>query len=78
MIYFFPFWRAKQIEAIKLLQKNGELKKLSKQLQEIAEVRLKNPDASLIELGKMLSKPIGKSGVNHRLKTIEEMAEKFK
>lgn len=68
----------KQIEAIKLLQKNGELKKLSKQLQEIAEVRLKNPDASLIELGKMLSKPIGKSGVNHRLKTIEEMAEKFK
>ncbi|MGN1269786.1 MAG: DNA-binding protein WhiA [Clostridia bacterium] len=68
----------KQIEDIKLLQKNGELKKLSKQLQEIAEVRLKNPDASLIELGKMLSKPIGKSGVNHRLKTIEEMAEKFK
>lgn len=68
----------KQIEAIKLLQKNGELKKLSKQLQEIAKVRLKNPDASLIELGKMLSKPIGKSGVNHRLKTIEEMAEKFK
>lgn len=68
----------KQIEAIKLLQKNGELKKLSKQLQEIAEVRLKNPDASLIELGKMLSKSIGKSGVNHRLKTIEEMAEKFK
>ena len=68
----------KQIEDIKLLQRRGELKKLSKQLQEIAEVRLKNPDASLKELGEMLSKPIGKSGVNHRLKTIEELAEKFK
>ena len=68
----------KQIEDIKLLQKRGELKKLSKQLQEVAEIRLKNPDASLKELGEMLSKPIGKSGVNHRLKTIEELAEKFK
>ena len=68
----------KQIEDIKLLQKRGELKKLSKQLQEVAEIRLKNPDASLKELGEMLSKPIGKSGVNHRLKTIEELGEKFK
>lgn len=68
----------KQVEDIKLLQQLGELKKLSKPLQEIAKLRLENPDASLIELGQMLSKPIGKSGVNHRLKAIEEIAEKFK
>ena len=44
-------------------------------LQEIAELRLENPDATLDELGKMLSDPIGKSGVNHRLKRIIEISE---
>ena len=43
-------------------------------LKEIAELRLKNPNASLIELGKMLKQPIGKSGVNYRLKKIMEIA----
>ena len=65
----------KQIEAIKILQKENRLKDLSPSLQEIATLRIENPDASLAELGAMLSKPIGKSGVNHRLKAIEKLAE---
>ena len=68
----------KQIEDIKFLKQIGEFKKLPKPLQELAELRLNNLDASLVELGQMLSKPIGKSGVNHRFKTIEETAKKFK
>ncbi len=64
----------KQIEAIKKLQKIGEFDKLSENLKEIAKIRIKNPDASLIELGQMLKDPIGKSGVNHRLNKILEIA----
>ena len=43
-------------------------------LKEIAELRLQNPNASLIELGKLLKQPVGKSGVNYRLKKIMEIA----
>ncbi len=64
----------KQIEAIKKLQKIGEFDKLSENLKEIAKIRIKNPDASLVELGQMLKDPIGKSGVNHRLNKILEIA----
>ena len=63
-----------QIAAIKKLQKTGEFKKLDENLKEIALLRLENPNMSLIELGKNLSKPIGKSGVNYRLKKIMEIA----
>ena len=65
----------KQIENIKYLQEIGEFKHLSKPLQEIAILRLENPDSSLQELGKLLKVPIGKSGVNHRLKAIQKIAE---
>ena len=65
----------KQIEAIKKLQKEGTFDGLSDNLKEIALLRLENPDASLVELGQMLSKPIGKSGVNHRLNTLLELGE---
>lgn len=51
-----------QIQAIKKLKRDGKLKKLPDSLQEIAELRVKNPDSSLIELGKMLSEPIRKIG----------------
>lgn len=68
----------KQINAIKELKKSGKFKKLPKTLQEIAEIRIKNPDASLQELGQMLEKPIGKSGVNHRLNKILEIEEGVK
>ena len=63
-----------QIEAIKKLKSNKKFEKLDDSLKEIAELRLKNPNASLIELGKMLKQPIGKSGVNYRFKKIMEIA----
>ena len=67
-----------QINAINKLIEKDELKKLSKGLQEIAMLRIENPEASLIELGKLLETPIGKSGVNHRLKKIVEIAKETK
>ena len=63
-----------QIEAIKKLKDSGEFEKMDEPLKEIAELRLENPNASLIELGKMLKNPVGKSGVNYRLKKIMEIA----
>lgn len=65
----------KQIEAIKNLKKTGAFDKLSENLKEIAQIRLDNPDASLTELGQMLKDPIGKSGANHRLNKIIEIAQ---
>ena len=62
-----------QIETIRKLKKSGEFEKMEETLKEIAELRLKNPSASLTELGKMLKTPIGKSGVNYRLKKIMEI-----
>lgn len=66
-----------QIEAIKLIKKKKRFEELTKSLKEIAEVRIKYPDVSLVELGKKLENPIGKSGVNHRLKRICEIAEEL-
>ena len=48
---------------------------LSPQLEEMARVRLEAPEASLLELGSMLETPVGKSGVNHRLRKISEIAD---
>lgn len=67
----------KQIQAIQLLEQRGKLEELSEGLQEIANLRILHPEASLLELGNMLKVPIGKSGVNHRLKAIERMAEEL-
>ena len=64
-----------QIAAIKKLQETGKFKKLDDNLKEIAILRLENPDMSLVELGKLLKEPIGKSGVNYRLKKIIEIAQ---
>lgn len=67
-----------QIENIKLIKKLNKFHELSPNLQEIAELRLEHPEASLTELGEMLEKPIGKSGVNYRLKAINDFAEELK
>ena len=64
-----------QIEIISKLKKNGEFEKLDDTLKEIANLRLENPSATLTELGKMLKTPIGKSGVNYRLKKVIEMGK---
>ncbi|HBM81903.1 MAG: DNA-binding protein WhiA [Clostridiales bacterium] len=67
----------RQIENIKLIGRTIGIKKLPRNLSEIAEARLNHPDCSLKELGEMLDPPIGKSGVNHRLRKIEEIAEEL-
>ena len=61
-------------EAIKKLKETGKFNKLNDNLKEIANLRLENPDMPLIELGKKLRQPVGKSGVNYRLKKIMELA----
>ena len=68
----------KQVNDIKLLKKMNKFKDLKDGEKELAELRLKNPEASLTELGKMLEKPISKSGVNHRMKAIEEKANELR
>lgn len=67
-----------QVEAIRKLKQSGEFEKLENSLKEIAELRLANPDMSLVELGQKLANPIGKSGVNYRLKKIMKIAEEGK
>ena len=64
----------KQIEDIKKLKKNKKFESLPENLKEVAKLRLENPDSTYEELGKMLSKPIGKSGVSHRLEKISKLA----
>ena len=64
-----------QINAIKKLKEEGKFEKLDNSLKEIAELRLEYPDISLVELGKKMSIPLGKSGVNYRLKRIIKKAE---
>lgn len=67
-----------QIEAINFLKKMKKFDDLPENLKEIAEFRVERPEISLKELGTLLEKPIGKSGVNHRLKKIIEIAEEVK
>lgn len=62
----------KQIEIIKKLKQSNKFNNLPEDLKEIATLREKNPDATLEQLGNMLTKPIGKSSVNHRFKKLEE------
>ncbi|MCF0132293.1 MAG: DNA-binding protein WhiA [Blautia sp.] len=68
----------KQMEDIRLVEEWIGFHNLSEGLAQIAELRLQFPDASLKELGTMLSPQIGKSGVNHRLRKLSEMAEELR
>ncbi|MFD1848988.1 DNA-binding protein WhiA [Oceanobacillus bengalensis] len=69
----------RQIENIKLIEKTVGLDQLPEKLQEIAKLRVQHQDVSLKELGELvMSGKISKSGVNHRLKKIDEFAEKIK
>ncbi len=70
---------SKQIENIQYIEATVGLQALPDKLQEIAELRLENPEISLKELGEMLpSGPISKSGINHRIRKINEYADKLK
>ncbi len=68
----------KQMDDILYIQKQVGLGKLSESLEEMARLRLEYPEASLKELGQLLDPPIGKSGVNHRLRKLSIIAEQIK
>lgn len=68
---------ALQLRAIQKVKAKLGLSSLPRPLEEAARLRLENPEASLTELGEMLSPPISKSGVNHRLKKIIQMANEL-
>ncbi|MEW9669457.1 DNA-binding protein WhiA [Ammoniphilus sp. 3BR4] len=68
----------KQIENIRMIERGIGLDQLPDKLREVAELRLKYPDLNLAELGEMLpSGKVSKSGINHRLRKLNEMAEKL-
>ncbi|MGL4742165.1 MAG: DNA-binding protein WhiA [Sarcina sp.] len=68
----------RQVESIRYIEGTVGLSRLPKNLQEIAQLRLENPEESLKELGEMLTPPVGKSGVNHRLRKIEKIAQELR
>lgn len=68
----------RQMEDIRYLESVRRLETLPDGLADIAMLRLANPDASLKELGEMLVPPVGKSGVNHRLRKLSQLAEKIR
>lgn len=68
----------KQVEDIRYLQEHMGLDKLPENLAEAARLRLEQQDATLKELGMMLSPPVGKSGVNHRLRRLGEIADRLR
>jgi len=70
---------SKQIQNIQFIEDRVGLSALPDKLQEIAELRLVHPEISLKELGEMLpSGAISKSGINHRVRKINEFADKLK
>ena len=68
----------RQLEDIRLIREKMGLEGLPEPLRQMAYVRLENPQASLGELGKLLDPPVGKSGVNHRLRKLGELAKELK
>ena len=69
---------SRQLEDIIYIRDNYGLGYLPERLREIAEIRLENPDATLKELGEMLEPQVGKSGVNHRLRKLSELADELR
>ena len=65
----------KQTEDIRLIQEKMGFHNLNEGLAEIAELRLQYPEATLKELGMMLNPQVGKSGVNHRLRKLSQIAD---
>ncbi len=67
-----------QAEMIKQLAASVGLSSLRPPLRDLAELRLNHPDASLKELGRLLSPPVGKSGVNHRFRELRRIAQQLR
>ncbi|MDT3994499.1 DNA-binding protein WhiA, partial [Mammaliicoccus fleurettii] len=69
----------KQVESIKLIDKEIGIDNLPDRLREVAKLRIDNQDVSIKELGEMVSTgKISKSGINHRLRKLNEMADKIR
>ncbi len=68
----------KQIEDIRLIQEKMGFSALPEELEQTARLRLEYPEATLAELGAMLTPAVGKSGVNHRLRKLKGIAEQLK
>lgn len=67
----------RQIKKIEFIDKAIGVENLPENLREVARLRLEHRDASLKELGEFLNPPVGKSGVNHRLRKLEEIADEI-
>ena len=65
---------SKQLDDIRFLEEHGFLDDLPDTLKEAAYGRLENPDATLAELGALMDPPVGKSGINHRLLRLSDIA----
>ena len=65
-----------QIAGIRRLVSKRGAEAIPENLRELADLRLTYPEASISELAEMLSEPISKSGVNHRLRKLLQLAEK--
>ena len=68
----------KQMKDIAFIREHMGFDRLPENLREIAQLRLSKPEATLKELGEALDPPVGKSGVNHRLRKLGEIAEKLR
>lgn len=66
---------ANQTKAIEILKSQGKFDDLPSDLKELAQLRIDNPEMTLSELGSSLSKPLSRSGVNHKLKKLTEMTK---
>jgi DNA-binding protein WhiA len=68
----------RQLDNIRLIQREMGLENLPEKLRVVAEIRLKHPDVNLQEVGDLLNGAVSKSGVNHRLRKIDELADKLR
>ena len=68
---------AQQRQAIRKIEEKQGLSSLPGPLREMALLRLEHPEASLTELGAMLDPPVGRSGINHRLRKLMKLAEEL-
>lgn len=68
----------KQLEAVKKIEETIGIDALPPQIKEVAFLRINNPDANLNELGQLCSPPVTKSGMNHRLRKLVEIAAQIK
>ena len=69
---------ARQVEDIRYVKEVMGLGRLPEKLRQAAELRLEYPELNLKELGEMLDPPVGKSGINHRLRKLQELAEELR